>query len=47
MKIKQLIYIAPKGIDILKKLEDIPYFKQDNEYFRINNVLVIVYNAHK
>ena len=51
--------ITPKGIDfvksyckikvrdILKKLEDIPYFEQNNKYIRINNVLVIVYIAHK
>ena len=33
--------------DILKKLEETPYFKLENEYIRINNVLVLVFMAHK
>ena len=31
----------------MQKLEDILFFELDNEYIRINNVLVIVHIAHK
>ena len=40
-------YCKTKDTDILRKLEDIPYFEQDNEYIRINIVLFIAYIAHK
>ena len=33
-------YCNTKDKDILKKLEDIPFFEMDNDYIRINNILV-------
>ena len=39
-------YCNIKDNDILKKLEDIPYFKSDNDFIRIYNILVIFCIAH-
>ena len=43
--VKSYCKIKDKGI--LKKLEDIPYFKHDNEDIGLNTMLVIVNIAHK
>ena len=59
LKRKRGTNITPKGIDfvksyckikdkqMLKKLEDIPYFELENENITIKNVSGIVYIAHK
>ena len=43
--VKRLCKINDK--EILKKLKGIPFFEEDNDSVRINNVLVIVYIVHK
>ena len=45
--LKKLSYCKVRDKDMLKKLEDIPIFKPENECIRINNVLAIIYIAHK